>query len=264
MHCRPTLRVSVSAIPALVLAACLTASPACAQDTTPSDADFDGSGFVDGLDFLIWQQNAGGAGTQATGDANGDNVYELEVEVDDGTTTVTKGITVTVSDANGCDDQTTVQVNTTEDDLGIAVTPLPGLCGGNGRLAVDIQGVIAVSGGGCMDVPRPGAQGRTGVGALVCVKTFHLVRQFQQFTHRIGAVRLHDLVPVGGVADHDHNGHDGDDDHDFNQGEARDRRCLLTPGMATWSAGPGFSLHAVCLFQVPVTNVIITADAIRS
>lgn len=35
-------------------------------------ANFNGDSFVDGLDFLIWQQNAGGAGTLSTGDANGD------------------------------------------------------------------------------------------------------------------------------------------------------------------------------------------------
>ena len=37
-----------------------------------SNADFDGDTLVTGLDFLIWQQNAGGAGNQAMGDANGD------------------------------------------------------------------------------------------------------------------------------------------------------------------------------------------------
>ena len=36
------------------------------------NADFDGNDIVNGLDFLIWQQNAGGAGTAATGDANSD------------------------------------------------------------------------------------------------------------------------------------------------------------------------------------------------
>lgn len=35
-------------------------------------ADFDESGDVNGLDFLIWQQNAGGPGTFFEGDANGD------------------------------------------------------------------------------------------------------------------------------------------------------------------------------------------------
>ncbi len=37
---------------------------------------------------------------ESPGDSNGDNVYEVEVQVDDGTTTVTKAITVTVTDAN--------------------------------------------------------------------------------------------------------------------------------------------------------------------
>lgn len=38
------------------------------------NADFNEDGFVDGLDFLVWQQNVGsiGSGTLATGDANGD------------------------------------------------------------------------------------------------------------------------------------------------------------------------------------------------
>jgi hypothetical protein len=36
-------------------------------------ANFDGVGGVDGRDFLIWQRNTGGPGTQPTGDATGDN-----------------------------------------------------------------------------------------------------------------------------------------------------------------------------------------------
>ncbi len=40
--------------------------------TIASDADFNNSGTVDGADFLIWQRNNGGAGTNATGDADGD------------------------------------------------------------------------------------------------------------------------------------------------------------------------------------------------
>ncbi len=41
-----------------------------------TDADFDGDGFVSGLDFLIWQQNVGQAGQtdNSNGDANGDGV----------------------------------------------------------------------------------------------------------------------------------------------------------------------------------------------
>lgn len=38
------------------------------------DADFDGNGLVNGVDFLIWQRNSGSAGTLATGDANNDGV----------------------------------------------------------------------------------------------------------------------------------------------------------------------------------------------
>jgi hypothetical protein len=37
-----------------------------------ADADFDNSGRVDGRDFLTWQRNFGGPGTDTTGDANGD------------------------------------------------------------------------------------------------------------------------------------------------------------------------------------------------
>ena len=44
------------------------------QLAAAGNADFNGSGFVDGLDFLIWQRNTGGPGTPATGDANGDNL----------------------------------------------------------------------------------------------------------------------------------------------------------------------------------------------
>jgi len=41
---------------------------------TQENADFDDSGFVDGLDFLAWQQNSGliGGALNADGDANGD------------------------------------------------------------------------------------------------------------------------------------------------------------------------------------------------
>ena len=54
----------------------LTATTLQLTVTTGDNADFDGSGFVDGPDFLIWQRNSGGAGTPATGDANGDNVVD--------------------------------------------------------------------------------------------------------------------------------------------------------------------------------------------
>lgn len=39
---------------------------------SPENADFDGSSLVDGVDLLIWQRNAGGAGAQSDGDANSD------------------------------------------------------------------------------------------------------------------------------------------------------------------------------------------------
>ncbi|MCC6492494.1 MAG: hypothetical protein IT424_05685 [Pirellulales bacterium] len=40
------------------------------------DADFDQDGDVDGADFLTWQQNLGGAGGLAQGDANGDSAID--------------------------------------------------------------------------------------------------------------------------------------------------------------------------------------------
>ncbi len=39
---------------------------------TSDNADFDGNGLVDGLDFLIWQQGLGSGSTQSQGDADGD------------------------------------------------------------------------------------------------------------------------------------------------------------------------------------------------
>ncbi len=48
--------------------------------------------------------------------------------------------TLTATDVNGCDDQTTVQVSMLEDDLSVYVNPLPGICGSYGRLAVQING----------------------------------------------------------------------------------------------------------------------------
>jgi autotransporter-associated beta strand protein len=38
------------------------------------DADFNNDDFIDGADFLIWQQNFGGSGGLAEGDANGDTL----------------------------------------------------------------------------------------------------------------------------------------------------------------------------------------------
>jgi hypothetical protein len=38
----------------------------------PDSANFDDDDDVDGIDFLTWQQNTGGAGTFAQGDANHD------------------------------------------------------------------------------------------------------------------------------------------------------------------------------------------------
>jgi hypothetical protein len=51
----------------------LTASEFEFLAPTPSNADFDGNGMVDGRDFLIWQRSQGGAGDHSVGDANGDN-----------------------------------------------------------------------------------------------------------------------------------------------------------------------------------------------
>jgi hypothetical protein len=46
--------------------------------STATNADFDGSGFVDGLDFLIWQRNhlLGGQTDNSNGDANGDGTVD--------------------------------------------------------------------------------------------------------------------------------------------------------------------------------------------
>ncbi|RIK83868.1 MAG: hypothetical protein DCC67_05590 [Planctomycetota bacterium] len=51
--------------------------------TAPAeDADFDNDGDVDGEDFLVWQRGFGPTGTNATGDANGDNaVTAADLEV---------------------------------------------------------------------------------------------------------------------------------------------------------------------------------------
>lgn len=49
---------------------------------TPADADFDGDGDVDGIDFLVWQRNAGTTGGPSfgPGDANGDgNVDQTDL-----------------------------------------------------------------------------------------------------------------------------------------------------------------------------------------
>ena len=54
---------------------------------------------------------------------------------------LTPGIyTLSINDANGCGDQATVQVSTTEDDLSIYVDPTPGVCGSYGSLGVTISG----------------------------------------------------------------------------------------------------------------------------
>ena len=61
----------------------LMADPAAAVD----ESDFNGNGFRDGADFIIWQQNHGaiGTGTPATGDANGDtNVDGLDLAIWEG------------------------------------------------------------------------------------------------------------------------------------------------------------------------------------
>ena len=51
---------------------------------------------------------------EAPGDANGDNVYEVEVRVNDGTANTTKLITVTVSDSNDAPVITTTNLNVAE------------------------------------------------------------------------------------------------------------------------------------------------------
>ncbi len=56
---------------------------------------------------------------EVAGDANGDNVYEVEVQVDDGTTTVTKAITVTVTDANDAPVITSSSFNAAENQTSI-------------------------------------------------------------------------------------------------------------------------------------------------
>lgn len=48
----------------------------------PENADFNGNSLVDGGDFLIWQRNVGGPGTQSDGDANSDgNVDDVDLGV---------------------------------------------------------------------------------------------------------------------------------------------------------------------------------------
>lgn len=47
-----------------------------------ANADFDGDGFIDGTDFLIWQRGYGSPGSLASGDANSDgivNTSDLEI-----------------------------------------------------------------------------------------------------------------------------------------------------------------------------------------
>ena len=43
---------------------------------TLDDADFNGDGFVDGIDFLTWQRNVGTGTMQSQGDANGDMMVD--------------------------------------------------------------------------------------------------------------------------------------------------------------------------------------------
>ncbi|MCA9258736.1 MAG: hypothetical protein KDA61_06035, partial [Planctomycetales bacterium] len=67
-------------------------------------ADFDGNGFVDGLDFLAWQQGFGSsAATRAGGDADGDNQVgqnDFDVWASDFGTTTSSTETATVASAD--------------------------------------------------------------------------------------------------------------------------------------------------------------------
>ncbi len=89
-------------------------------------------------DTLTWSLTGGGADSGAftlsptgvlsfntapnfetPGDANGDNVYEVEVQVDDGTATVSKTITVTVTDANDAPVITSSTFNAAENQTAV-------------------------------------------------------------------------------------------------------------------------------------------------
>lgn len=50
---------------------------------------------------------------------------------------------VQVTDANGCSDQESIVVETADDDLDLIITPVPGVCGLNGSLWLDILGGTA-------------------------------------------------------------------------------------------------------------------------